>query len=207
MGMNMKTGFALFCSTALFCSGCATVNLTSMAGSDDAAPTTAAEADINVVQRAVLRLRDAFASRGFGAHSSERKMQAAADMLLNGLSATQTSADDAAYGDTVRDSAMILEDIRVARVHVEQTTRAADVYLEVAPTRRNLQDELSHLEAALLASEKAAKMFGEAIVGEDPTELILLRQSVDSLREVTNEFGARVRTAKRMKSEDPSVFG
>jgi hypothetical protein len=197
----MRTGFILIATTALVCTGCATVDLQNMAGSSDVATTVQYESESNVVQRAVDKLRTTFASRGFGAKSSKRKMYAAADMLLNGLSARSVSESDEDYVAGAKTPAMIIEDIQVARGHVEQTTRAAEIYLEVAPNGRTFDDELESLEAALLASERAVTMFDTALLSDDPVELDSLRASVDGLRVITDEFGARVRLSRSDNSD------
>ncbi|GHA83089.1 hypothetical protein GCM10009069_02970 [Algimonas arctica] len=189
----MRTGLILITTTALFCTGCATVDLQNMAGSSDTASTMQYESESNVVQRAVEKLRDAFASRGFGAKTSQRKMEAAADMLLNGLLAQTVSSDEGDYAATPKPVAAVIEDIQMARGHVEQTTRAAEVYLEVAPQNRSLDDELKSLEAALLASERATQSFQSALPDSKYADLDDLRRSVDALRDVTDAFGQRVR--------------
>lgn len=189
----MKFRFILIASTALVCAGCATVDLQNMAGSSDTVSSAQYEAESNVVQRAVEKLRAAFASRGFGAKSSQRKMQAAADMLLNGLSARNVSAANGDYAATEKPHAAVIEDIQIARGHVDQTTRAAEIYLEVASRDRGLDDELKSLEAALLASERATQFFQAALSDDTNTNLDDFRRSVDGLRAVTDAFGERVR--------------
>jgi hypothetical protein len=189
----MKSAFILIMTAALVTSGCATVNLQDMAGSSDATANATYEAESNVVQRAVEKLRDAFASRGFGPKTSRRKMEAAADMLMNGLSAENTSGDADDYADAKKPAALVNEDIRLARGHVDQTTRAAEIYLEVAPQSRKLDDELENLEAALLVSERAIHSFQSALPDHENADLNDFRGSVDRLRAVTDAFGDRVR--------------
>lgn len=195
----MRAGFILITTAALVTSGCATVDLQNMAGSTDAATSAAYETESNVVQRAVEKLRDAFDSRGFGAKSSQRKMQAAADMLMNGLSARAVSADADDYAGASKPIAIVIEDIQLARGHVEQTTRAAEIYLEVAPQTRGLDDELESLEAALLVSDRATQSFQSALSDVKNSDLEEFRASVDRLRAVTDAFGARVRMANSDK--------
>lgn len=195
----MRAGFILITTAALVTSGCATVDLQNMAGSTDAATSAAYETESNVVQRAVEKLRDAFASRGFGAKSSQRKMQAAADMLMNGLSARTASADADDYVGAAKPIAVVIEDIQLARGHVEQTTRAAEIYLEVAPQTRQLDDELESLEAALLVSDRATQSFQSALSDVENSDLVEFRASVDRLRAVTDAFGVRVRIANSDK--------
>lgn len=196
---TMKAGFILITTVALVTSGCATVDLQNMAGSTDATANATFETESNVVQRAVDKLRDAFASRGFGAKTSQRKMQAAADMLMNGLSARAASADEGDYAGSAMPIAIVIDDIQLARGHVEQTTRAAEIYLEVAPQTRKLDGELESLEAALLVSERATQSFQSALSDIENSDLEDFRDSVDRLRAVTDAFGARVRMANSDK--------
>jgi hypothetical protein len=189
----MKSAFILITTAALVTSGCATVDLQNMAGSSDATAIAAYEAESNVIQRAVEKLRDAFASRGFGPKTSRRKMEAAADMLMNGLSAGNASVGVDDYAEAKKSAALVIEDIRLARGHVEQTTRAAEIYLEVAPQSRKLDDELENLEAALLVSERATQSFQSALPDNENADLNDFRASVDRLRGVTDAFGDRVR--------------
>ncbi|MEM7731148.1 MAG: hypothetical protein AAF311_18145 [Pseudomonadota bacterium] len=190
----MKRIATISAVAALLCSGCATVDLQSMAGSDGGSVMSQAD-DTNVVERAVERLKTAFASRGFGANASQRKMEAAADMLLNGLSARTVSDEASVYPGEGKPVSLILEDIEVAKGHVEQTRRAAEIYFEVAPPDRDLGDELDSLQAALLASERASRLFAQALPEGHEAELEPLRQSVDGLRRITDSFGDRVRRA------------
>ena len=174
---------------------CATVDLAEVAKPRAESPQAE---QTNVVQRAVAKLRTAFAQRGFGPDTSKRNMHAAADMLLNGLS--QADAAPARYSDTAKDAPSVIADIRLARRHIEQTTRAAEIYLEVAPRDRDLVEELRSLEAALVASEGAAQDFAAALPsGEENAELSALRTSVGSLRKVTDDFGLRVRQTRSPK--------
>lgn len=195
----MKIGFILIATSALVVTGCATVDLQNMAGSS--APTTTAqyETQSNVVQRSVQKLRDTFASRGFGVKSSKRKMQKAADMLMNGMSAQSVTSQDGDYASEGKTQGMIVEDIQLARGHIRQTTRAAEIYLEVAPLGHKFDDELMSLEAALLASERAVQVFETALTDDRNSELASLRVAVDGLRAVTDEFGARVRMSRSDK--------
>ncbi|MGB6230464.1 MAG: hypothetical protein WBF53_10100 [Litorimonas sp.] len=172
--------------------GCATVDLQTMT-SASAAPSSEAKADINVVQKSVETLRAAFASRGLTERTSKRKMQAAADMLLNGLSASATQTTEAGYADGGNSRDVVLSDIVMATRHVEQTTRAAEVYLALASTQNDLSGELDSLQGALLASERASQLFAHSLSGPDAAELRLFQASIDELRSVTDEFGTMVR--------------
>ncbi|MGB3455730.1 MAG: hypothetical protein WBG08_01775 [Litorimonas sp.] len=191
----MKTSAYVLACGALLSSGCATVDLQSMAGSTGEAALEA-PVESNVVERAVDRLKAAFASRGFGAKTSQKKMHAAADMLLNGLSARSVAAEEDAYDAAALPLSVLMSDIEMAQSHVDQTRRAAEIYFEVAPQSRDLSGELEHLQAALLASEKATRLFAGALPEDSAGSLLPLRGSVDGLRQITDAFGDRVRASK-----------
>ncbi|MEM9600326.1 MAG: hypothetical protein AAF926_04830 [Pseudomonadota bacterium] len=207
----MKRGYLVIGMGAVLCTGCATVDLQSMAGTD-AQAVSVSEPEGNVVERAVAKLRAVFASRGFGEKSSKKKMQAAANVLLNGLNARISADPD--YMDVPRLVAEVREDMSIATVHVDQTTRAAEIYLEVAPIERDLSGELDSLQAALLASEKAARGFTTALddyeAGSSQTnpDMAQFRTSVDALRDVTDAFGDRVRQTRTIRlGLEPETVG
>ncbi len=197
----MKNGFKKIACIALVATcvpACATVNVSDVAGA-----TAQAESprDVNVVQRAVEKLKLAFTQRGFGPKASKAKMQAAADVLLNGIN-SEVADNTTAYNDVPRPISVVTADILVAKRHVEQTTTAAEIYLDMAPEDRSLGEELASLEAALLVSEKACKTFETALEDQDATELTTLRRSVEDLRAVTDAFGFRVRADRSKEASD-----
>lgn len=190
---------------AALCSACTTVNLQSMAG-PSGNDVVEIKSEANVVQRAVERLKAAFTSRGFGPKSSEKKMHAAADMLLNGMARHVSQSEDGGYSEQVRPVSVVLDDAHMANRHVEQTYRAAEVYLDVASDEEDLTEELQSLQAALIASDRAVILFDKALPDHAKTELSDLRISVDKLRLVTDRFGDRVRTMRLQATEDEATL-
>ena len=95
---------------------------------------------------------------------------------------------------------IVLSDIRIAAKHVEQTTKAAEVYLAMAPGEKSLRKELVSLEKALIASREASQVFEDALiktVGETSAmDFVSYKNSVNELRDVTNAFGDRVRESQ-----------
>ena len=199
-GMTLRNTAKLtaLAGTLLLLPACATVDVASMGMPE--ARVTEAPAEANVVQRAVAKLKTAFTQRGFGPKASKRKMHAAADVLLNGIN-REAATDADGYNAQPRSRAMVTADILVASSHVERTTRAATVYLEMAPSDRRLDEELVELEAALLVSERAVRAFGVALDTDDAPELLTLRERVDGLRRITDEFGFRVRADKNQAAD------
>lgn len=198
----MSLRLTLLLAASLSLSACATVDLNEMA-SPSATP-AAKTADVNVVQRAASKLYTAFANRGFVPKSSRKKMQSAARVLLKGLEDKEvTSVSAVGYVDMAQSPQIILTDIRMAASHVEQTTKAAEVYLAMAPSEKSLRKELVSLEKALIASREASQVFEDALIktsGEARAmDYKAYKTSVNELRDVTNAFGDRVREAQMTK--------
>lgn len=195
----MSLRLTLILTAALSLGACATVDLT-----EATAPKTASAAklaDVNVVQRAASKLYAAFTNRGFVANDSRKKMRMAARVLLKGLEDKDTaSVETAGYAALATDRMVVLSDIRMAATHVEQTTKAAEVYLAMAPGEKSLRKELISLEKALIASREASQVFEDALIktaGETTAmDFTAYEQSVNELRDVTNAFGDRVRESQ-----------
>ena len=195
----MSLRFTLILTAALSLSACATVDLTDV--TTPKASSTVSVADVNVVQRAAAKLYAAFANRGFVANDSRKKMRTAARVLLKGLEDKDTaSIESAGYAALATEPMVVLSDIRMAATHVEQTTKAAEVYLAMAPGERSLRKELVSLEKALIASREASQVFEDALIklaGETKAmDFVSYKQSVNELRDVTNAFGDRVRESQ-----------
>jgi len=186
---------ALIISTAM--SGCATVDLNALA--KPAEYKVASETEKNVVQRAAQSLNTVFRDRGFVASVSRKRLQSAASVLLNGLEDKQIiEAEDVGYVAMSKPADVVMSDIIFARSYVDRTVAAAEIYLEIAPAKRDLRDELSSLEKALLASTEAGNVFEQSLKGaalheQGGSELAIFEASVANLRNITDEFGIRVR--------------
>ena len=194
----MSSKLILTLAACLSLGACATVDLNDVASSKASASSKIV--DINVVQRAASKLYAAFTNRGFVASTSRKRVHSAAMVLLEGMDSEKLTKTDAGYVETATDSTVVLSDIRIATNHVEQTTKAAEVYLAIVPTERSLREELSSLEQALLASREAEQIFETALdkTGANKTSLdyVSYATAVDSLRDVTDAFGDRVRESQ-----------
>lgn len=190
--MSLRLTIALM--TCLSLSACATIDLDEMAAANSSVKSKAI--DVNVVQRAAMKLYAAFSSKGFVAKTSQKRMQSAAQILLKGLE-EQELTQTIGYASTASDINTVLSDIKTASRHVEQTTKAAEVYLAMAPARKSLRDELSSLEDALLASRAAQSVFEDALINTGgaltSSEFASYNIHVGELKDVTNAFGDRVR--------------
>lgn len=172
-------------------SACTTVDMSAM-GSGASLGTSTADSGPNVIEKATAQLFAAFSSKGWSTHSSRKRMQSAASILLNGLEDKSLSAQPSRY---MAPDAMTLDnDIRMAAGHIDQTVKAAEIFLATAAADEDVRDELVDLEQALLASRQAQKVFAE--VDGEASQLIDLSLTVERLRDVTDEFGRRVRRAQ-----------
>ena len=203
----MSLRLTLLLAASLSMSACATVDLNDIG--TKSSPAASKSVDVNVVQRAASKLYAAFSSRGFVTKNSRKKMQTAARVLLNGLEDKDAATTQSAgYAVMATDSSIVLSDIRLASSHVEQTTKAAEVYLAMAPSEKSLRKELVSLEKALIASREASQVFEDALLQTAGTAETLdykaYVSSVGELRDVTNAFGDRVREAQMMKSRTVS---
>jgi len=198
--MSLRLTLILIASLSL--SACATVNLSDV--TSQKGETAAKVTDVNVVQRAASKLYTAFSSRGFVAKDGRKRVQSAARVLLKGLEDKDVTAVSAkGYVDTMQSQMIVLADVRMASTHVEQTTKAAEVYIAMAPSEKSLRKELASLEKALIASREAAQVFEEALIktagDANAMDYAAYKTSVNELRDVTNAFGDRVRESQMTK--------
>jgi len=202
----MSYKLTLTLAACLSMSACATVNLNEIATKSPSAKTSVVDA--NIVQRAASKLYAAFTQKGFVAKTSRKRMQSAASILLKGLQDKEiNSAPETGYAALATDAASVRADIQLASGHVEQTTKAAEVYLAIASSNRSLRKELASLEQALLASREAGRVFEDALIktGQpSASELTTFNVSVDELRDITNAFGDRVREAQTIETAKAS---
>ena len=199
----MISRLLLISSVALSCTACATVDLQSMGGSSNG-PTYETKSEMNVIMSAVARLKAVFAERGFGAETSKRKVHAAAEMLMNGISAETASDNDDAYARDAKAVPVVLADAELAMRHVDQTRRAAEIYLDLVDPEEPVEKELESLQAALLTSERALASFRASLPEDNKADLVPLETSVDGLRDITNQFGDRVRQSHLKTSPQTS---
>lgn len=198
MSLRLTKNIAISLIAALAMSACATVDLNEMALPANA---PAAKSDVNVVERAVAKLKSAFTTKGFVAKTSRKRMQSAARVLLNGLEEKQMTngSVETGYAAQNNPASIVLADMSFAKRHVVQTVKAAEVYLEMAPANRSLVEELSDLEVALMAAKEAGSAFEAALKGQNSSELNSYIDAVAELRQVTDEFGETVRVKQSKK--------
>ena len=178
--------------------GCATVDLNEMTS-----PAVAAspDKDFNLIERAVAKLKSAFKSKGFVAKTSRKRVKSATKILLSGLEDKQVMSvnETSSYANPAKPISVISADMSYAKQHITQTTKAAEIYLAMAPEGRKLSKDLGRLEMALMASIEASKVFEVALDGRNSDQMEDFNVSVQALRDITDEFGARVRSQKSQK--------
>jgi len=172
--------------------GCATIDLNEV--TRPAQTNVVSETELNVVQRAASALSIVFRDRGFVANTPRKRLQSAASVLLNGLEEKQViQTTDVSYVSMQKSEDVVISDIEFARSYVDRTVAAAEIYLEIAPAKRDLRAELTSLEKALLAATEARDVFEASLLDQSLPELAAFEESVWRLRDITDEFGARVR--------------
>jgi len=188
--MRLQMLFLTTMMSASLISGCATVNMSEMA-----TPKTVkseAEPEKNIVLRAASKLYTMITNKGISAKDTGQRVQSAASILLNGLEERDVTVSDINYVEQGLPLSVIEADIAYTAQHVSQTTKAAEVFLEVSDTDRNMREELKSLETALLAAREASTVFSTA-VNADNESYIRLQRELTALTRVTDRFGERVR--------------
>ena len=182
----MVRGIALLAASALVLGGCATVDMTQLGNAPDSSQSSG---PVDIIERATDRLFALFTSKGLSTHQSRQRMQSAASVLLEGMDEKALTA--VAYAPATPEA--LQTDLAEARLHVDQTVRAAEVFLAMSAPRDDLRDELAALEQALLASRQAELAFAKHV--DDTDAMGGFTTTVDRLRDVTDELGRRVRRA------------
>jgi len=177
-------------------SACTTVDLTQVAVNQPQVSTENVEQ--NVVERASLSLTRMFHAKGWCKSDPAEKTRTATNVLLNGMDTDSQTKNTSVV--TPVNMTQLITDITVANYQVEQTTKAAEVYLVVADDMAELDKELSQLEAALLSSRQAQAGFvkhANTLPDTDHTihhRLEGISKSINSLKIVTDAYGDRIRS-------------
>ena len=172
---------------------CATVDIADMTTiSGEPAVATADQA--NVVINASDKLYAAFEEKGLCLSQSER-MKTAAVAVLKGKEAL-TNHPDNAYANQSKSIGAIKLDLTAATMLLDNTRKAAEVYLELTPTDADLRPELKRLEQAYYATQSAQRQFNIAIETVEPgtpEQMKTFQAAAEGLRLITNTYGDRVR--------------
>lgn len=175
-------------------SACTTVDLSQVA--IDKPQAVSVTPKQNVVEKAALSLTSKFKSKGWCKNDPAEKTQTATNVLLNGMQALDEK--NTAIPATVISARQLSADLSEANNQVQQTTKAAEVFLVMSEDMDKLDTELSQLEAALLSAREAEANFGKTL--QTSSNLIVRRKyfafshSVDALKNVTDAYGKRIRS-------------
>ena len=185
-GLSVLTIFSL--------SACATVDVSAIGAVEETLVVEASVERGNVITRTVKRLYQVFTDKGWYEDTSRKRVQSAANILLNGLQTSDDGVIMPVEGEAVN-TADLIDDIKTVRYHVAQTTKAAEVYLDVASSDASLNEELKQLQKALRVSEQVHANFmqNSSLNTEASAQLQILQQDVQDLRLVTDDFGDVVR--------------
>ncbi len=195
--MNIITKHLVIISVAISgaLSACTTVDLTQVAVNQPVE--TSQEAEQNVVERASFALTSMFHDKGWCDSDPTEKTKTATNILLNGMEPDTHSNKSFVVTPVTMDQ--LIANITQANHQVEQTTKAAEIYLVVADDMAELDKELSQLEAALLSSREAQAGFMksmDALAEDNPGSHEILEdisKSIDNLKIVTDAYGDRIR--------------
>lgn len=199
-----------FCSSALIAAmlmigGCTTIDITQV-GHNDVSEISSVD-NRNVVERAAAKLMQTFSDRGWNKKFQNANLAQTSTVLLKGRQEAALNVE-AGQDDMI---IIISEDVTEAIMQVENTTKAAEIFLETANDDMDLRHELKILERTLIQSRQAQETFSAALDVDNQIDQVKFRgefntyvQHVDTLRNVTNAYGERVRAS--VMPRKPSVL-
>lgn len=170
--------------------GCTTVDLSQVR--EATRPVQETKPSLNVAERAASRLTTVFRTKGWTQAGPREKTQTAASVLLNGYKAI--GPKPAAPSISL---ATLSADLALATDYIDQATKAAEIYMDMAEPNANFDQELSLLETAYLSAKDAERKF-TAIVSQSghpghDSSLAALAVSLGGLKSVTDIYGERIR--------------
>ena len=187
----MRIAFLICVASCLTLGACATVDVTQLAGSD-ANSSVDTQLSQNTVIRSAKNLYKHITSSGW-ATPNQTSLQKTATVLLKGEGAVKQVEASTYRGNSLSD---LQGDMVNLIHHTEQTTKTAEVFLSVSPDAADLKAELSFLEVALISCRKSETNFQLAmneLGAQNVSELTSLNGSINALRDITNQYGERVR--------------
>ncbi len=197
----MRLGLVVSAVCMLSLGACATVDIADMTtlGGD----TAIAQADkTNVVITASDKLYAEFEDKGLCQSETER-MKSAAAFLLQGRQAL-TNHPEGAYVTKVSDFEQLQVDMVQATLLVKNTSKAAEIYLDLAEPESDFRPELKRLEKAVYATQSAKIQFKLVSDKIGETDFSKFDAAAEDLRKVTNVYGDRVREQAQTKTDAAS---
>ena len=168
---------------------CSTVDLSQMA--IEKPVRTAKIQQKSVVERASVKMVSLFENKKWCEARSQSKNRAAS-ILMNGISKIKDFR-----GYRAQTQQILKTDIRAANASVKQTTKAAEIFLAMVDNNAELDNEIRHLELALMAAKQATQRFTREAKRHNVyvanTDISNFVANVDDLQAVTDEFGKRIR--------------
>ncbi len=183
-------GIILLCTGML--SACTTVDLSQV--SMDQKPIASVKPIQNVVEKAAISMAAMFTRKGWCAVSTTQS-QSTANMLLNGIESKPSQAT--LHADVILSSRQLSDDLILAQEQVNQTTKAAEIFLTMSEKVSSFDKELSLLETALLSAREAEgnfqTMLGLVANQKNHQHYKEFQNSVDQLKLITDAYGDRIR--------------
>lgn len=175
-------------------SACATVNVSAIGDTTSNVEAEDVVDSGNVITRTAKRLYQVFVDKGWYEETSRKRINTATNVLLNGLKDVEVDVETGSEV-TYISTDHFLDEVKTARYHLTQTTKAAEVYLDIASSDADLNGELKQLQKALHVSEKAHEHFSNQKVESTVAvaEINSFAEDIETLRHVTNDFGDIVR--------------
>ncbi len=190
-------GIILLCTGML--SACTTVDLSQV--SMNKKPVALVKPVQNVVEKAAMSMTAMFTRKGW-CEVSTTQTQSATSMLLNGVEDKPSQVT--LHADVVLSSRQLSDDLILAQEQVNQTTKAAEIFLTMSEEVSDFDKELSLLETALLSAREAEGNF------ETTLELVAnqknhqqykdFQNSVGKLKRITDAYGDRIRHQITMRA-------
>ncbi len=172
---------------------CTTVDLSQVTATQQQRAQQAPKA--NIVEMASTQLTQTFNKNGWTLAATQPRAQTAASVLLKGLQGTSPQEPVVSIVPLEKFAA----NINLATQKVDDTYKAASLYLDYVNEHADVSLELDVLETALLNAKAAEHNFAEqAEHAEDDQALELLSQyqnSLGKLRSITDKYGSRTRAA------------
>ena len=176
---------------------CTTVDLSQVAVNTK--PTAIPQQKENVVARSCQKLASLFSHKGWIKNKDKPATQHATNILLHGLEKTgqNDKQNQNATPKTYQSVSQINSDIMLANAQIQQTTKAAEVFLAIAAPDTSLEDELSQLETTFLTVKSAQIRFENALEQaralDNNESYNVLTSTIAKLKDITDEYGTRVR--------------
>ena len=148
-----------------------------------------------VVERATTRLTRNFQEKGWCEVVEQDKTAKFASLLLKGIKTTPEARQATPLQRvSIR---QLRRDIHLASIQIRQTTKAADVFLNLNGGAEELDPELGRLETALTSARQAESHF-IGLQSPEVAKVLMpdmdkLHQAIINLQKITDSYGEQIR--------------